>query len=177
MFCNNGGPLDINLVTGALERGWPCFSSKGSEQQATFVVNCCHMEKPPGFSSKHLGVHPDYLAWFVEQQKHRDIITLLTASLKHAFVNQKRMISVIFVDYNGRLGSLAAAKCLAECFHRDQRLSLATVSIIHTKEEGACDEPELCKFWTRKWSTTNIAMMQVWSDWKNHQDGMPLIAT
>ena len=156
--------LDRDLLIATVGRHVPALL----DGQLIYTFDCRQFLPTalPYEEGMHTGCHP---ALFNRVVRHRNFSALMfkvRSLLEDDKEMQRSSVSLMLCDAAGRHGSMSIAKALAECIASDSSLALGTVHILADQHsEAYCGVCARCEFWTRRWSSRNIAVKDVKELW------------
>ena len=88
----------------------------------------------------------------------------------------RREITMVCIDEEGRWASMSMAKSLAEAVLCDEHLILNKVTLLEPEIDWDCGGCFRCKFWDRRFAEKNVAvrsMVARWQSLKQHGKIVP----
>jgi hypothetical protein len=158
------GQLDIDLLNATVGRHVPALL----DGQLIYTFDCRPFLPPalPYEEGMHTGCHPALFNRVVMHKNFSPLMLRVRSLLQDDKEMQRSSVSLMLCDAAGRHGSMSIAKALAECIASDSSLALGTVHILADQHsEAYCGVCARCEFWTRRWSSRNIAVKDVKELW------------
>jgi hypothetical protein len=120
----------------------------------------------PYAEGMHTGCHPALFERVVRDPSFETLLKLIRDQIEDDVEMERSVVGVLLCDELGRHGSVAIGKALAECIVADRQCTLGTVHILANQHsEAYCGVCARCEFWTRRWTSRNMAVRFVTDMW------------